>query len=124
MEPTDIFNNLLERQALLEVGMDEVEVLLPAGEDESIRTHEAIGTQNLNGCTCFVVLGRGKRRGIVMAHAGPTVLPEHGGSSSGESARVAKERGITRGNKHFMDLFRRVALEVHLSEKRGMLLRA
>lgn len=106
MEPTNLFNDLLERQALLEVGMDEVKVLLPNDE------HASIGTQNLNGCTCFVVLGRGPKRGIVMAHAGPTVLPEQVGSSSGESAKEAKERGITRGNKHFMDFFRRVALEV------------
>jgi hypothetical protein len=107
MEVTNLFNDLLEKQALLEVGMDDVKLLLPGDE------YDSIGTQHLNGCTGFVVLGGGEgKRGIVMAHAAPTVLPEQGGSSSGESARESKKRGITRGNKHFMDLFRRVTLMV------------
>jgi hypothetical protein len=86
--------------------MDEVKVLLPGDE------YHSIGTQNLNGCTGLVVLGRGPKRGIVMGHFAPTAIPEQGGSSSGESARESKTRGITRGNKHFMDQFRKVALKV------------
>ena len=55
------FHYRRERQ-LLEVGVDDVKVLLP--ESDKI----AIGTQALNGCTCVVILGT---TAILLAHISP-----------------------------------------------------
>ena len=94
---------------MLEVKMDEVKILYP---DDN---RKAIGTRNLNGCSCLVVMGRAYNDGIVMAHIGPFTLPGGGGGSS--SAGSSKEDAVSRGDKHFMKLFRQVANAILQSQK-------
>ena len=56
------FHHYSKYRQLLEVGVDDVKVLLPDSNEM------AIGTRGLNGCTCVVILGP---RAILLAHISP-----------------------------------------------------
>ncbi|KAF2209131.1 hypothetical protein CERZMDRAFT_87110 [Cercospora zeae-maydis SCOH1-5] len=56
-----IFNRLEGSDQFIEVGMNEVDILLPESRKVAIRT------QNLNECTSIVVLGRA----TILAHVSP-----------------------------------------------------
>jgi hypothetical protein len=108
------FDEFQRKGAMLEVKMDEVKILYP--DDD----RKAIGTRNLNGCSCLVVMGRAYNDGIVMAHIGPFTLP--GGGSGSSSAGSSKDDAVSRGDKHFMKLFRQVANAILQSQKRKQFL--
>lgn len=46
-----IFTALSQKGQLVEVGVDDVNILVPS------QRQAAIGTRHLNGCTCIVILG-------------------------------------------------------------------
>ena len=57
-----MFSALSQKDQLLEVGVDDVKMMVPS------QRQAAIGTRHLNGCTCVVILGV---TAIVMAHISP-----------------------------------------------------
>lgn len=87
-----LYNHLVPRQCLKEVGVDDVAILLPNSPQI------AIGTQQLNGCTCVIILGKA----IVLAHISP--LP--GSSQSWEDHSVDNRK--TAAMAHHNDFMDRV----------------
>ena len=61
MSSGSLFHTLREAGQLLEVGMNDVNLLLPGSG------HMSIGTRGLNGCTCVVILGEA----IILAYVSP-----------------------------------------------------
>ncbi|KAK0928934.1 hypothetical protein LTR29_017230 [Friedmanniomyces endolithicus] len=88
MADGSIFARLDDEEQILTVGMNEVAILEP--DDDYV----AIGTQNLNGCSGVVVMGRG----IIMAHISPYPT---GRSDNGNSDGRA-------GMRHFAELLAEV----------------
>ncbi|KAK3700532.1 hypothetical protein LTR37_015933 [Vermiconidia calcicola] len=63
MSTNSVYELFLNRQALLEVGVDDIKAFV-----RNTNNVRAIGTRGLNGCTCVVILGN---PGIVLAHISP-----------------------------------------------------
>ncbi|KAK1091530.1 hypothetical protein LTR48_006114 [Friedmanniomyces endolithicus] len=88
MADGSIFAKLDDEEQILTVGMNEVAILEP--DDDYV----AIGTQNLNGCSGVVVMGRG----IIMAHISPyPTARSDNGNSDGRA-----------GMRHFAELLAEV----------------
>ncbi|KAF2211407.1 hypothetical protein CERZMDRAFT_106546 [Cercospora zeae-maydis SCOH1-5] len=59
---SSLYESLVERDQLLEVDMDDVEILDPRTNEEV-----AIGTKDLNGCSTIVIVDKG----VILAHIAP-----------------------------------------------------
>jgi hypothetical protein len=62
MSNQSLFGSLLNAGQLLEVGMNELKILLPT------TGKRAIGTRELNGCSCVLILGK---TAIILLHVSP-----------------------------------------------------
>jgi hypothetical protein len=72
MSSLSLYASLLNAGQLLEVGMNEMKILLPnTGK-------RAIGTTELNGCSCVSILGR---TAIILLHVSPLPPNEQGDKS-------------------------------------------
>ena len=61
MSGSSLYSHLRNNRRLLEVGQDDVQLLLPGS------SVQGIGTRGLDGCNCVVIIGRA----VIMAHITP-----------------------------------------------------
>jgi hypothetical protein len=100
MATKSIFQKLEDREAILRVPRDHVEVLKPQ------YTKAAIGVRNLDGCSCLVLMGTSPKSAIIMTHISTFLSGKYTTSSGSERAK----RGVTtsEGEVHYMKLLRRM----------------
>lgn len=98
MDKGSLYHRLNDKDALLSVFKDQVNILRPNDPCS------AIGTYDLNGCSCLLVLGTAPGSAIVVARI--TFLGDSPADESDMSSRDPKF--VSANDEHFMSLVRRL----------------
>lgn len=100
MATGSIFQRLDNQDAIIHVGRDEIKALRP-GDARS-----AIGAQNLNGCSCLVMMGTSAKSTVIMAQISGSSLceyPDDSHLSGAKRALIASD-----GEVHYMKMLRQM----------------
>jgi hypothetical protein len=108
MVKPSIYHRLNDKNAVLSVFKDQVIILRPGD------TSSAIGTYDLDGCSCLLGLGTAPGSAIVVARISHLPL---GSAGSNHSENLARALSTSNYDEHYMSLVRRVVNTMMINHK-------